>query len=211
MLESRAYHSPRVHPFPAASANQAPIMARSPDLDPRSDLELLEAFRRGDARAFEVLFDRHAETVFAFAFRWCGDHAMAEDVVQDCFADLLDRAGDFRLTGALSSWFYIVAKRRALRLHERTARERGEAETVQEAGLAVDAAEAGTAATDLRRLLARLPAPQQEVLVLRYLDGWDLSEIARVLGLPLGTVKSRIHNALQRLRQDPACRRYFER
>lgn len=186
-------------------------MTRPPDPDPRRDEVLLEAFRRGDTSAFEVLFDRHAQTVFAFAFRWCADHALAEDVVQDCFEDLIDRIDDFTLTGTLTSWFYVVAKRRALRLRDRSVREQGDCPDADDAGMAVAADETGTQAEDLRRLLARLPAAQQEVLVLRYLDGWDLAEIARALEIPLGTVKSRIHNALDALRRDPACRRYFDR
>ena len=84
----------------------------------------------------------------------------------------IDRIDGFELTGELTSWFYVVAKRRALRLRELAGRAQGE---LEEALVIPDEAEDSTA--DLRRLLARLPGPQQEVLVLRFLDGWDLSSV----------------------------------
>lgn len=181
-------------------------MRGPPDLDRHDDAALLSAFREGEPRALAALYDRHARTVFAFARRFCADRALAEDVVHDCFAELIDRIDTFELKGALTSWFYVVARRRALRLRERAERAQGDPEPLL---LLPDEAEADPG--DLRRLLARLPAAQQEVLVLRYLDGWDLQSIADTLEIPLGTVKSRVHHALAALREDPACRRYFGR
>jgi RNA polymerase sigma-70 factor (ECF subfamily) len=173
----------------------------------QTDALLLDAFRRGNPDALGILYDRHARTVLAFALRFTGDRSLAEDVVQDCFRDLIDRIVSFELRGELTSWFYVVAKRRALRLRELAGRGQGE---LDEAALAIP--ETGPEATDdLRRLLRRLPAPQQEVLVLRFLDGWDLQSIADALEIPLGTVKSRLHHALAALRDDPACRAYFDR
>jgi len=182
-------------------------MRGPPHADSRTDEALLEAFRRGEQRALAALYDRHARTVLAFAWRYCGDGDLAEDVVQDCFRELIDRIHEFELRGKLTSWFYVVAKRRALRLRDRAWRAQGE---LDEASLAIPD-EGPPETEDLRRLLARLPAPQQEVLVLRFLDGWDLQSIAEALEIPVGTVKSRIHNALEQLRSDQACRKYFDR
>lgn len=174
--------------------------------DPRDDAALLAAFRAGDPDALAVLYDRHARTVLAFALRYCDDRALAEDVVQDCFGELIDRIDAFELRGRLTSWFYVVARRRALRLRERSRRAQGDLEG------ALSIPDEGPPGTeDLRRLLARLPAAQQEVLVLRFLDGFDLQAIAEALEIPLGTVKSRLHHALAALREDPACRKYFGR
>lgn len=175
-------------------------------IDRQSDEQLLDAFRRGSTDALGILYDRHARTVLAFAMRFTGDRALAEDVVQDCFRDLIDRIDTFELRGALTSWFYVVAKRRALRLRELAGRGQGE---LDEALAIPDAVPEATG--DLRRLLSGLPAAQQEVLVLRFLDGWDLQSIAETLEIPLGTVKSRLHHAVAALREDPACRQYFER
>ena len=169
-----------------------------------TDELLLDAFRRGNTDALGILYDRHARTVLAFAMRFAGDRALAEDVVQDCFRELIDRIDGFELRGELTSWFYVVARRRALRLRELAGRAQGE---LEEALVIPDVAEDST--DDLRRLLARLPGPQQEVLVLRFLDGWDLQSIADALEIPLGTVKSRLHHALGALRNDAACQKYF--
>ena len=172
-----------------------------------TDELLLAAFRRGNTDALGILYDRHAKTVLKFALRFTADRALAEDVVQDCFKELIDSIERFELRGQLTSWFYVVAKRRALRLQERARRAQGE---LGHEALAIPAS--GPESTeDLRRLLSSLPAAQQEVLVLRFLDGWDLQSIADTLEIPLGTVKSRVHNALAALREDPACRKYFDR
>jgi RNA polymerase sigma-70 factor (ECF subfamily) len=183
------------------------MMRGPPPTDSRTDEALLEAFRGGEQLALATLYDRHARTVLAFAWRYCGDGDLAEDVVQDCFRELIDRIHEFELRGKLTSWFYVVAKRRALRLRDRAWRAQGE---LDEASLAIPD-EGPPETEDLRRLLSRLPATRQEVLVLRFLDGWDLQSIAAALEIPLGTVKSRIHNALEQLRSDQVCRKYFDR
>ena len=64
---------------------------------------------------------------------------------------------------------------------------------------------------DLRFVLTALPEEQREVLLLRFVDGLSLAEIAEAMNIPLGTVKSRLHNALQTLRQDQRTRNFFER
>ena len=133
----------------------------------KTDEVLLDAFRRGNTDALGILYDRHARTVLAFAMRFTADHALAEDVVQDCFKELIDRIEGFELRGQLTSWFYVVARRRALRLRERSYRAQGE---LDPEAMAIPAS--GPESTDdLRRLLSSLPAIQQEVLVLRFLDG----------------------------------------
>lgn len=188
------------------AADRTPDMRKVSQDDARDDAALIRAFRDGDQSAMAALYDRHARTVLAYALRFGADRDLAEDVVQDCFRDLIDRIDGFRLEGRLSSWFYTVAKRRALRLRELAGRGQGDLE----AALVIPA-ESPAATDDLRRLLVRLPPGQQEVVVLRFLDGLDLESIAQALEIPLGTVKSRLHTALAALRDDPACRRYFGR
>ena len=63
---------------------------------------------------------------------------------------------------------------------------------------------------DLRQILKRLSEEHREVLLLRFVDGLDLAEIARAMDIPLGTVKSRLHNALETLRADPSTKQFFE-
>jgi RNA polymerase sigma-70 factor (ECF subfamily) len=172
----------------------------------KTDRALLEAFRSGDAGALAVLYDRYASAVLAFALRFCDDRALAEDVVHDCFTELIDRIDGFELRGRLTTWFYVVAKRRALRLRDRARRAQGDLGPALNVPLRPE-----PELEDLGRLLARLPAGQREVVVLRFLDGFDLEAISEALDIPLGTVKSRLHHALASLRADPVCRRYFER
>lgn len=169
--------------------------------DPRFDAELLAAYARGDVRAFEVLYHRHKRAVFRFARRFTGDDASADDVVQDTFGALVDQAATLRVRGELTGWLYVVAKRAALRARDRAERHQGDPEALDEAltGVAVLPDET---TGDLQRMVARLPAAQREVVRLRFADEWSLEAIAAALEIPLGTVKSRLHNGLRALRRD---------
>ena len=98
----------------------------------------------------------------------------------------------------------IAARKKTARLQEGAGIDLNAIETP------VEAADADTGRAQLAGVLAGLPEAQREVLMLRFVDGLSLSEIAAALDVPLGTVKSRLHNALSALRQDERTRELFE-
>ncbi|MBK8979496.1 MAG: sigma-70 family RNA polymerase sigma factor [Planctomycetes bacterium] len=164
--------------------------------DPRSDAELLDAFRRGDAAAFAALYHRHRAFVMRVALRFGGaDHDEALDVLQDTFAWLIDRAPGLALRHRLSTLLYPVAK------HLAADRRRRRARAPQPLDATTEPAVLPGFPADVRAWFADLGELQQEVLGLRFADGLSLEEIATALGVPLGTVKSRLHHALRQLRE----------
>ena len=176
-----------------------------------SDVELVAAINRGDAAAFDVLYFRYRDWVAALACRFTGDSDASLDVLQETFLYLLRKFPGFRLTANLKTFLYpavrnlsISARRKAKRYQATTA----EMEQLEHAA-APPAAGAETA--DLQFVLTALPEEQREVLLLRFVDGLSLAEIAAAMDIPLGTVKSRLHNALRTLRQDDRTRTFFER
>jgi RNA polymerase sigma-70 factor, ECF subfamily len=178
------------------------------NLDARSDLELVAAINRGDAAAFDVLYFRHRDWVAGLAFRLTGDSDAALDVLQETFLYLLRKFPGFRLTANLKTFLYpavrnlsIAARRKARRYQ---ANEAGQQALEQAA-----APEPAPMTNDLEVILGSLPEEQREVLLLRFVDGLSLSEIAVAMSIPLGTVKSRLHNALHTLREDPRTRAFF--
>lgn len=177
-----------------------------PPNDPRSDAQLIAACNRGDEAAFAALYRRHRDYVLRVAQRFCGDRDLALDAMQETFLHLLGRFPGFRLdAGArLTSFLYPVAKHAALAGRRKAERMRGDGDAL--ADRPAPARPAGDAATEV---LARLPDEHREVLALRFVDGFTLAEIAAALGLPLGTVKSRLHHGLAKLRDDPATRDFF--
>jgi len=172
--------------------------------DPRSDAELVAAYARGDVRAFESLYHRHKRAVFRFARRFTGDDALADDVVQETFRAVVDRAANLRVHDSLTGWLYVVAKRAALKAHDRAARHQGDPHDIARAADATRHGAIDETAGDVERRVASLPESQREVVLLRFVDDWSLEAIATALELPLGTVKSRLHNALRALREESA-------
>ena len=156
----------------------------------------------GDESAFAALYNRHKQWVINLAFRFTGDRDEARDVLQDTFSYLL-RKIPITLTAKLTTFLYPVVRHRAMELRRK--RRPG----VGEAYLA-DVATDDPQLDELRQLIRRLPAGQQEVVVMRFVDDLSLEEIAHALQIPLGTVKSRLHNAIANLRTDPGLRKYFE-
>ena len=182
-------------------------MTEPPDRDPRDDAELVAAINAGDVEAFEALYFRHRDWVYGLAVRFTGDDELALDALQETFAYLLRKAPDLKLTARLRTFLYPAVKHIALALRRKSLRFASDEQALSELAAPPPAADhAG-----LEAALATLPAAQREVLVMRFIDDLALEEIARALEIPLGTVKSRLHNALRTLRQDPRTASYFNR
>ncbi|MGE3109874.1 MAG: RNA polymerase sigma factor [Phycisphaerales bacterium] len=174
--------------------------------DPRTDAELLRAYVRGEASAFDVLYERHRDWAWRLSGRFSRDQSGAMDIMQEAFAYLIARAPGLELRAPLRSLLYSVIKHAALSRRRRRPFE----PLIDQDTAATERAGAGD--EDLRVLdsaLARLPEAQREVLLMRTIDGLSLAEIAAALSIPAGTAKSRLHFALQSLREDAGLARYF--
>ncbi len=169
------------------------------DEEERSDRALLDAFRRGDGDAFRQLYERHRAFVLRVAMRFGGaDNELALDVLQETFAWLARRAPDLELRHRLSTLLYPVA-RHLVRDH-RVRRERYPDGDGDPDALPSPEPPPGFG-DDLRDWFQGLGPLQQEILGLRFADELSLEEIAAALDIPVGTAKSRLHNALRQLRE----------
>jgi RNA polymerase sigma-70 factor (ECF subfamily) len=177
----------------------------------RSDVELVAAINTGDAAAFEVLYFRHRDWVAALAHRFTGDNDASLDVMQETFLYLLRKFPGFRLTANLKTFLYPAVRHLAIAARQKAARYQATAAELEQLEHAPAPPAASAETDDLRFVLTALPEEQREVLLLRFVDGLSLAEIAEAMHIPLGTVKSRLHNALQTLRQDQRTRNFFER
>jgi len=162
-------------------------------MDPRTDADLARALRDGDPSAFEALYDRYHAWVTTLAFRFTKNREDALDVLQDTFAYLHRKRRDFELRSQMKTFLYPVVKHLAL---NRASLARRQAPLDPRLDPAAPPASADTVA----ELLSGLSDVQQEVVLMRFVDGLDLQAIADALEVPLGTVKSRLHSALEFLR-----------
>lgn len=180
-----------------------------PSPDPRTDLDLVAALNRGDASAFDALYARHRDWVVRLARRFAGNDADALDVLQETFAYLLRKFPGFALTASMTTFLYPVVKHLALAAKRKTMRLVSDDHAL---GTEPDrsTSDADAARPELAAVLAALPETHREVLLLRFVDGLSLAEVGQALGIPLGTVKSRLHNALNVLRSDPRTKDYFD-
>jgi RNA polymerase sigma-70 factor (ECF subfamily) len=170
------------------------------------DAELVAAINAGSHAAFETLYRRHRDWVVNLAFRFTGDEALALDVMQETFLYLLRKFPGFELRAALRTFLYPAVRNLSLAARRKAGRcQAGEGEEESLANLPAPATSPASD-DDLAAVLETLPKPQREVLLLRFVDGFSLEEIAEALTIPLGTVKSRLHNALKALREDPRTR-----
>lgn len=185
---------------------------KQPGHDHRSDMELVDAANRGGgvsgADAFESLYRRHRDWVVNAAYRFTQDRDSALDVMQDVFVYLLGKFPGFVLTAKLTTFLYPVIKHTALQARRKAGRFVGSVDAL--ADLPTPNTSNPEDSDDIEHALAGLPAAQREVLLLRFVDGMTIAEVAAALGVPLGTVKSRIHNAIRTLRDDPATNFFFE-
>jgi RNA polymerase sigma-70 factor, ECF subfamily len=157
-----------------------------------NDVDLLRRLRRGDEEAFMTIYRSHQGPVYRFALRMSGSAAAAEDVTQEVFLALLGpRDGFDERRGALRSYLYGVARNQILKRLERPRELPLETEGTRAAPSEDVAA--------VREAVQALPVPFREVVVLCELEGLSYEEAAEVCGVPVGTIRSRLHRARAQL------------
>jgi RNA polymerase sigma-70 factor, ECF subfamily len=185
-----------------------------------TDEALMEAFRDGDARAFERLVAKHQRGVYNFLLRSVRDGARTEELLQEVFLRVVRSKQRYERTAKFTTWLYSIARnlcvdesRRArFRNHASLDAERrgkdGDGGQTLLSTLAADevptdeAALAGSLRERLAAAVDRLPEDQREVFLLRQLAGLSFREIGETVGIPENTVKSRMRYALEKLRGD---------
>jgi RNA polymerase sigma-70 factor (ECF subfamily) len=179
-----------------------------PEVSRLADEDLIARVHEGDAGAFEVIFDRHADAAFSLAYRMCGRRVTAEDVVQEAFLSLWRSGARYdRARGSVRSWVLGVVHNRAIDLFRRdsvrTSRDvsdEGAVERMAAADSTEHEVQRRDSASQVRGALQDLPDDQRQVIELAYFGGFTHSEIAEQLKLPAGTVKGRMRLGLTKLR-----------
>lgn len=184
--------------------------------DPRSDSELLSNYVAGDTAAFEELYDRHRGRLWAVALRTTGDPEEAADALQEAMVSVLRNAHAFRGDAAVTSWLHRIVVNASL---DRLRRKRSRAAVSlpdhpdSHAALVDQRDRTGEKDTQLALVaaLAALPEEQRVPIVLVDMEGYPVAEVAQMLGVPSGTIKSRcsrgrakLATQLQWLRGDSA-------
>lgn len=175
-----------------------------------SDVELVRRLGDADGAALSQLYQRFGRPCYSLARRICADEGLAEDVVQEVFLTLWRDPSRFDpARGGFATWLLTLIHHKAVDAVRRESTLRRRMVAAPEAGEdwsptpvpgADQAAMARVAAGQVRAALHRLPVEQRQVLALAYFGGHTQREIAVLTGVPLGTVKSRMFTAVQRLR-----------
>src|SRR3954451_9589852 len=184
-----------------------------------SDEELLQRFRRGQTEAFGLLVRRYERELYGYLRRYLQDGSLAEDVFQNTFLQVYIKSGQYEAGRPVRPWLYTIATHQAIDALRRNGRHqavsldetRAEAGEGDVAGLLellqsrgpspVEAATAQERREQVRASVERLPDFLKQVLILAYYQGLKYREIADLLGIPVGTVKSRLHAALAKLQE----------
>lgn len=184
------------------------MFSSSRSLKQLADEDLMLLVRDGDARAFEVLFDRHGGLAYSLAYRMCGSRARAEDVVQEAFLSLWRAGARYDAArGSVRSWILSVVHNRAIDSFRReslrssrTLDDEGVAERLPSGELTEVEVERRADADRIRGALLGLPDEQRKVIELAYFGGFTHQQISEMLSLPAGTVKGRMRLGLGKLR-----------
>jgi RNA polymerase sigma-70 factor, ECF subfamily len=167
-----------------------------------TDSELVEACRKGYRRAQHQLYETYRQRVHALMMRMIGNQEEASDLAQDAFLRVFNRIGDFRGESALGTWIHRVAVNEALQHLRRKRRYQKVTEAIAEDPRRLDLhTEDPDVSLDVNSALNRLPERMRQMVLMRYHDGLDYSEIARHLGVKQGTVASGLNRARQQLRE----------
>ena len=175
-----------------------------------ADESLIQMIVHARPEGLSELYDRYGRLVFSLALHTVGDAATAEEITQDVFLRVWQRSAQYRAEAAkVSTWVSSIARHRAIDwLRRQGARPEGQSvgwadvspEEEPAAEGAEQAAELAMQRQQVRAAVTQLPEEQQRVLALAYFQGLSQSEIAETLHMPLGTVKTRLRLAMDKLR-----------
>jgi RNA polymerase sigma-70 factor (ECF subfamily) len=184
-----------------------------------SDEDLLIRFCKGQTEAFGTLMRRYERELFGYLRRYLGDGTMAEDVFQNTFLQVYVKSNQYEPGRPVRPWLYTIATNQAIDAMRRNGRHQalsldqgreelaeGDAHSLMDllesrGPSPVEAAEGQERRERIRASVDKLPDFLREVLVLAYYQGLKYREIAEILDIPVGTVKSRLHAALVKLQE----------
>ena len=183
-------------------------MPGSTDLRSLADEDLMQLVQRGDARAFELVYDRHSGAAFSLAYRMVGRGNVAEDVVQEAFLSIWRSGARYeRARGSVRTWVLGIVHHRAIdqlrrsSVHDkRRASDEGLEERLESGERTDNEVARREEAASIRSAMTTLPADQSHVIELAYFGGFTHTEIAGILEAPVGTVKGRMRLGLEKLR-----------
>jgi RNA polymerase sigma-70 factor, ECF subfamily len=193
-------------------------VAPRPDLAARSDQDIVALARAGEEAAYRELIRRYERPLFSLLYRMVRDRELAEDLAQETFVKALNAIESYRPEFKFSSWIFKIAnnaaidhlRRRELDTLSLDGSPHAETpEAVEATALQIgdrqesplDAVEARELGGQIEQAIARLRPEYRSCILLRHVEGRAYEEIAEILNLPLGTVKTYIHRARNELRQ----------
>jgi len=165
----------------------------------KSDMLLLGQVAKGDASAFHALYERHADRVFRYVLGMIRKPHLAEEVLQETMLAVWKGAGNFKGAAKVGTWILGIARNQAYNLLRREERGSRLPDRQDQAADPAPALEREVAVSDALRTL---PAAQREVLHLVYYQNLSVRETADALGIPTGTVKSRMYHARRTLSKE---------
>ena len=185
-------------------------MVNQSEIPSLADEDVMTLVQAGDPRAFEVLFDRHSGAAFSLAYRMVGNRVTAEDISQEAFLSIWRSRLRYRSDrGSVRTWVLGIVHHRAIDALRRNLvhdRRRATAEGLEERQEAPELTDVEVArrdeASQVRSAIGTLPSEQSRVVELAYFGGFTHSQIAEMLGAPIGTVKGRMRLGLEKLRRE---------
>ena len=180
----------------------------APELRALADEDLMQLIRRGQAPAFEVIYERHASSAFSLAYRIVGTRNGAEDVSQEAFLNIWRSGARYERTrGSVRTWVLGIVHHRAIDYLRRATvhdKRRASDEGMEERFEAAERTDVEVARRDeaeaVRSAMDTLPGDQCKVIELAYFGGFTHTEIADMLDTPVGTIKGRMRLGLKKMR-----------
>ena len=204
----------------SSSVESTGSVSQSSNTPERSDEELLKLFRAGNASAFDALVHRYEGELFGYLNRYLRNRELAEDTFQTTFMTVYQKAETFEEGKRFKPWLYAIATNQAIDASRKRKRrqtislenEWDSGESSAKAGSLRDVLESNNEKPDssammdekkvqVRKAIDTLPENLRQVLLLAYFHEFKYQEISEVLEIPLGTVKSRLHAALEKFQQ----------